>query len=1438
MGSPSALKRPINSSSPRPDAVPPFEQEQRPESLTPSPDLMSRQHTKRRARFMNHTSTLKTFSEKDEELERRTPKALPKCIIVDSSLSSSTQTVSIHPYIIFLAISIQIIIAILHGLVVFSKKREIDTEYYMILFKNVNRNPESLKHAFNNCTYFGGPHLFDPRVFMDYDISVYASEIFFPFTLTFHLMVMMSRPTEDFGWFEAVIAVTFVMAKVRVRMRQLDHRKMTKLVFNTLPATMITLVATLAFLSSDSLGCLMRYSCLDVRLCEDKIYSGATFCYLFYTLAFINVFTLPLRREYGLQNLMRFDFAHFIEQVEFYALFYAGLIGMFAFASCNEINNYDYYYNNYGKNNNSLDLDQNFWFRGLLYYSSSMLLLFVILFSWFDISHLHIKVKKVKKLGFNVSHTLHDMGDKMKSMRAMKSMRTIKSTNTIMPAKSMPFMEEGDKNEGDNDHHDDPHFYMEHHMEVPPPPDTPRHLSRSSSSALRSSFTGQEDAWFEHKVKEGPKKGRSYYHQPRTNTTTWIKPANVDVKCGVVVKKHLIPAAPMEAHLGDDDEPEVLDEMHTHKVMHHMAWTYRIRHNLMTHVRGRWAPIHRMVMLIFCILFFVPTPYYCFHYMPMFSTEGIADEGELKERQTKLQDAYDVVSFCSVLLAGSTCMYSVTHPFKTFDIRKNWAGVMFFLPTISFYMLAYSNFGSNMGYDNTASVLANISSGTLWIFFYKRFYFFIKAVRMLNVQEVDNYLANVATWCSRFMIPAIYLTSESVGCMVSEGSGVCQRLLRCNYGIVLHLVLAFVFECICSVHHKQLNFANFMSLRERDPMTYVRVVCQVICHVMSMVIFGMRPRNAGDFEAYPFGLSNDGTERERDPLITMVEGLRIVIPVMWVGLIGFEVLRQHNFIVDIEHFSRYLDERVSEDNTDFDPIQHGWLYFFSHHLFECLENFLKFFFVRFVVPRNSPRISNIFSMWTILIIFGCFLFNIWGWVYAVNDFGLGTNMKGVIMIKFGLLLTNLFIIFFILLLLFTDLESFETKKASKRFFEAVSMHHLRKYIIPALPAISGFVHIYFINLGNVVKVSYPGNGKVPVQDTGDSIPGTSLEIVGLYEYLPIPVASMVIAVVLIHWRKDLIKAFPADILKHHILAVVMPTLLAVVPTLIYMGTEYLACNIRLNDIYAENINNYTLERPAYVEPGWNITNNIGNERDFIYQDIACGRLFYSLAPVMYLLVGSASCSFMRVGKFSTNIDFEKMLTLKDVSIFDGIQMIILCTLVLYAIMMYGTRRLGESVQFQQTGWSFIFIPLLVVYIGFEARNSNLVLKRAMRERELQEDNEEDEFEAGIRDSYAKENGCSKSAARMSSRGSTFSRSTEDGHGSLNIELRKSHANISIWDGGGKGAFKARKSTMGWANGASHSGGDERESGFGESLGGGEDGLKGEGILLQLNPGMI
>ena len=85
---------------------------------------------------------------------------------------------------------------------------------------------------------------------------------------------------------------------------------------------------------------------------------------------------------------------------------------------------------------------------------------------------------------------------------------------------------------------------------------------------------------------------------------------------------------------------------------------------------------------------------------------------------------------------------------------------MFFLPTVSFYTLAYFNFGIDYGYDNMASVIANILAGTLWLVFYKRYRSFIKAVRMLNVQAVDAYLASVARYFSAFMVPACYLTSE------------------------------------------------------------------------------------------------------------------------------------------------------------------------------------------------------------------------------------------------------------------------------------------------------------------------------------------------------------------------------------------------------------------------------------------------------------------------------------------------------------------------------------------------------------------------------------------------------------------------------------------------------------------------------------------------------
>ena len=78
----------------------------------------------------------------------------------------------------------------------------------------------------------------------------------------------------------------------------------------------------------------------------------------------------------------------------------------------------------------------------------------------------------------------------------------------------------------------------------------------------------------------------------------------------------------------------------------------------------------------------------------------------------------------------------------------------------------------------------------------------------------------------------------------------------------------------------------------------------------------------------------------------MVEKIRLVIPVMWVGLITFEVMKQHNFIIDIEHYSGYVDNRISEPEENFSPIKHGTLYYLSHHLFEGLDAFMRFTFSR------------------------------------------------------------------------------------------------------------------------------------------------------------------------------------------------------------------------------------------------------------------------------------------------------------------------------------------------------------------------------------------------------------------------------------------------------------------------------------------------------------
>ena len=61
-------KTSISSSNP---LSPPTSPSPQPSQRPPPPDWMNRAHNKRRTRFMEHTSTLKTFSEKDDELERR-----------------------------------------------------------------------------------------------------------------------------------------------------------------------------------------------------------------------------------------------------------------------------------------------------------------------------------------------------------------------------------------------------------------------------------------------------------------------------------------------------------------------------------------------------------------------------------------------------------------------------------------------------------------------------------------------------------------------------------------------------------------------------------------------------------------------------------------------------------------------------------------------------------------------------------------------------------------------------------------------------------------------------------------------------------------------------------------------------------------------------------------------------------------------------------------------------------------------------------------------------------------------------------------------------------------------------------------------------------------------------------------------------------------------
>ena len=52
----------------------------------------------------------------------------------------------------------------------------------------------------------------------------------------------------------------------------------------------------------------------------------------------------------------------------------------------------------------------------------------------------------------------------------------------------------------------------------------------SRNSILHSSFSSNEEVWFEHEIKDGPDKGKAYYNQPKTGEVVWTRPEEAEIK--------------------------------------------------------------------------------------------------------------------------------------------------------------------------------------------------------------------------------------------------------------------------------------------------------------------------------------------------------------------------------------------------------------------------------------------------------------------------------------------------------------------------------------------------------------------------------------------------------------------------------------------------------------------------------------------------------------------------------------------------------------------------------------------------------------------------------------------------------------------------------------------------------------------------------------------
>ncbi|GMH54796.1 hypothetical protein TrRE_jg11537 [Triparma retinervis] len=146
--------------------------------------------------------------------------------------------------------------------------------------------------------------------------------------------------TSSMGYTVSYTIVVILLFRRRYRiqrMRLLKEHQLESLIMSTMPTVATGTAFSLAYLFTESFGCLLENGDGREMACYDVVLSNNAFAMVFVVATFIRIWVIPFATSiYTTENVVKFDFS-LNEMMQFFTFFLGGILGLFMFASSTEI---------------------------------------------------------------------------------------------------------------------------------------------------------------------------------------------------------------------------------------------------------------------------------------------------------------------------------------------------------------------------------------------------------------------------------------------------------------------------------------------------------------------------------------------------------------------------------------------------------------------------------------------------------------------------------------------------------------------------------------------------------------------------------------------------------------------------------------------------------------------------------------------------------------------------------------------------------------------------------------------------------------------------------------------------------------------------------------------------------------------------------------------